>query len=124
MKTPAFFAVCLTALCFSCNSHRQSELPQPTSADIAMPAKDLLIVAKKVIASPPYSLTIEEENKGRLVTGYQNFHGDWHIVRYWPQRTRYIVTAAPDFDHPTDHSRLDVAAETQEQVAGAMVDGK
>jgi hypothetical protein len=112
------------AFCFSCASHNQTDPTLSPTADIAMPADQLLGVAKKVVTSPPYSLAIEEENKGRLVTSFQNFQGDWHIVRYWPQRTRYTVSIARDFDHPADHSRLDVTIETQEQVAGAMVNGQ
>jgi len=123
MRISILLTLFLSAVSLSCIS-RQSDTPQPTYADVAMPAKDLLAVAKTVVTSPPYNLKVEEENKGRFTTSYQDFQGDWHIVRYWPQRTRYTVTVAPDFDRPNDHSRVDVSVETVEQAAGATVNGQ
>src|ERR1043165_4632898 len=119
-------AVALVVISLGCNSKSASSKvsPQDLSQTLKIAPKDLIEVARKVIASPPYSLSFEEESRGKLVTGYQNFQGEFHVVRYWPQRTRYIVKISPDFDEPTTRSLLEVSEETQQQVAGAMEDGK
>jgi len=126
MKMRALFSIAPTiliaALC-SCASHENTG-PQITTADVHRPADQAIAVARQVITSPPFNLQIVDENRGRLVTNYKEFQGDWHLVRYWPQRSKYIVTVARDLDEPDRRTRIDVATETQQQVAGAMVDGK
>ena len=118
-------ALGLTLLSLACNNSRAPQVaPQDLSTSIKIPPKQLIEIAQKVIAAPPYALSVEESERGKLVTGYQSFQGDYHIVRYWPQRTRYIVKIAPDFDDPNDRSHLEVAEETEQQVAGATVNGQ
>jgi hypothetical protein len=73
----------------------------------------LIETVKQVVTSPPLSLPIEQEHKGTIITGYQEFPGDWHIARRWQERTRYRISVIPDFDEPTRHSRLEVTEESQ-----------
>lgn len=76
-------------------------------------AKQLLEVAKKVVSGAPYSLPVEAQAKGTITTGWKEYQGAFHIVRYWQERTRYQVAAYPDFDDPTGKSSLRVVQETQ-----------
>src|SRR4051812_47181475 len=121
MKAPAFAALLSMILCTclaavaGCSSEPKP-LPrasQPAAAEYDVPPKQLLETVKQVIAAPPLSLPIEQEHKGAIITGYQEFPGDWHIARRWQERTRYRVSVIPDFDEPTRHSRLEVAEESQ-----------
>jgi hypothetical protein len=80
-----------------------------------VPPKQLLQTVKQVVSSPPLSLGIEQENKGALVTGWQQFPGDWHIARRWQERTRYRIGIIPDFDEPTAKSRIEVREETEQR---------
>jgi hypothetical protein len=97
----------------------ETATPAPPAAaeltEFAVEPEQLLEAARQAIASPPLSLAIEEEHKGVLVTGWQEFPGDWHIARHWLERTRYRITIIPDFDDRTGHSRLQIVAETQER---------
>jgi uncharacterized lipoprotein len=81
--------------------------------DTNLPPKQLLAVARQVLAGPPYNLPIESEAKGVLTTGWKEYRGAFHIVRYWQERTRYQVAVYPDFDDPTGKSSLRVVQETQ-----------
>jgi hypothetical protein len=88
-----------------------------SSADVAMPPKELLEAVKRAIAAPPLSLGIEQQDRGTLVTGWKRYRGDWHIGRYWQDRTRFRIDISPDFDDPTSRSRLSVVAETEQRAA-------
>src|SRR5437867_583915 len=71
---------------------------QGATAEFAAPPKQLLQTVKQVIASPPMSLGVENENKGVIVTTWQDFPGDWHVARRWQEHTRYRIAIMPDFD--------------------------
>lgn len=89
------------------------ENPNFQRFDTNLPPKELLAVAQKVISSPPYSMSVENQAKGILTTGWKEYRGGFHIVRYWQERTRYQVAVYPDFDDPTGKSSLRVVQETQ-----------
>jgi hypothetical protein len=88
-----------------------------TSADVATPPKELVDAVKRAVAAPPLSVPVEQQEKGILVTGWKRYRGDWHIGRYWQERTRYRIIIAPDWDEPTAKSRLTVLAETEQRAA-------
>lgn len=75
--------------------------------------KQLLAVARRVVTSAPYSLPVESEQKGVLTTGWKEYQGAFHIVRYWQERTRFQVVVSPDFDDPTGKASLRVTQETE-----------
>ncbi|MGB7157808.1 MAG: hypothetical protein WBD40_07065 [Tepidisphaeraceae bacterium] len=87
------------------------------SADVAMPPKELLAAAKRVVTDPPLSIGVQSESKGTFLTGYQSFPGDWHIGRRWQERTQYRVTIIPDFDEPAAKSRIDVVEQTEQRAS-------
>jgi len=70
---------------------------------------------KEIVSSPPISLTYDDEQDGQIVTGWQPFRGEFHIARYWYERTRYHITVIPDFNDPAHRSRIQVSDETQQR---------
>ena len=84
---------------------------------MAAPPKQLLQDVKRVVTSPPLSLGAELEDRGTLLSGWKRFRGDWHIGRYWQERTRYRIEVIPDWDDPTARARLRVTAETEQRAA-------
>ncbi len=71
---------------------------------------------KQVLAEPRVDIPIEREAPGVIETGFKaGYQGDWHITRYWQERTRYRITIVPDFNDPTGHSRLLVQDYSEER---------
>ena len=93
---------------------RQSPL---AVAEVDVPPKELVEAVKRAVSSPPLSLGVESQEKGTVVTGWKRHRGDWHIGRYWQERTRYRIEVAPDWDAPEARSRLSVLAETEQRAA-------
>ena len=96
---------------------KESRQAQLQSAVVAMPPKELVEAVKRIVSSPPLSLGVVEQDKGVVVTGWKRYRGDWHIGRYWQERTRYRIEVSPDWDEPTSRSRLSVIAETEQRAA-------
>jgi hypothetical protein len=90
-------------------------LGQVAAAEYDVSPKQLLETVRQVVTSPPLSLPIEQEHKGMILTGYQDFPGQFRIARKWQEHTRYRISVIPDFDEPARHSRLEVAEETQQR---------
>ena len=116
----AVLGIVMTATTLGCQSKR--DVPFPAAAPsqaINVPPKQLLADVKRIVTSQPISLPIEseDESQGKLVTGYQSFRGNWHILRYWQERTRYIIEVMPDFNDPTGRARLQVSQQTQQRAA-------
>jgi len=118
-KRAASFAIGILALgaffCVGCtSSHPTASLVQ--SPVYAVPAQQLVTDVQKIISSPPISLPVEDKGSGTLLTGWQEpFRGDFHIVRYWHERTRYRITGVPDFSNPAYRSRLQISDESEER---------
>ena len=87
------------------------------AADVAVPPKELVEAVKQAVAQPPLELSVEQHDRGTLVTGWKRYRGEWHIARYWQERTRYRIDVSPDFDEPLARSRLSVVAETEQRAA-------
>ena len=87
------------------------------SADVAVPPKQLVDAVKQAVAQPPLSLAVEHQDRGTVLTGWKRYRGEWHIGRYWQERTRYRIDVSPDFDEPLARSRLSVVAETEQRAA-------
>jgi hypothetical protein len=95
---------------------------QPTGTTLvqspvyATPAADLVKRVAAALNAPPISLQTQDLGNGVLLTDWQEpFRGDFHIVRYWHERTRYRITVAPDFADPAHRSRLQIGDETQQR---------
>jgi len=96
---------------------RNSRMAPEAVAVVEAPPKELVETLKRVVAAAPLSLGVEEADKGVLVTGWKRHRGDWHIGRYWQERTRYRIDVSPDWDEPLKRSRLRVTAETEQRAA-------
>jgi len=82
----------------------------------ATPAADLVKRVAAVLNAPPISLPTQDLGNGVLLTDWQEpFRGDFHIIRYWHERTRYRITVAPDFTDPAQRSRLLISDESQQR---------
>jgi hypothetical protein len=85
------------------------------SGDVAMPPKELLEAVRRVVAEPPLSLSVEQQERGTILTGWKRYEGEFHILHHWQERTRFRIDVSPDFDEPTARSRLSVVAETEQR---------
>lgn len=94
-----------------------SRMSPVASAEVPVPPKELVEQVRQVLSSEPLSLGVESEEKGTLATGWKRYRGDWHIARYWQERTRYRVEVIPDWDEPAARSRITVTAETEQRPA-------
>jgi hypothetical protein len=112
----ACFLVASALGCASKFPEAHSTLDVPT-ADLALPPKDALAAAKRVVSEPPLSLGVQSESKGSFLTGYQSYPGEWHIGRRWQERTQYRVTIVPDFDEPRAKSRVEVTEQTEQRAS-------
>ena len=87
------------------------------AAEFGVPPKELLAQVKQALSEPPQNLGVAEENKGSILTGYQQFPGEFRVARRWQERTRYRIRIIPDFDQPTQRAQV-VITENTEQRAG------
>jgi hypothetical protein len=94
-------------------NHQPGGAMQSPAFDIA--PKQMAQDVKQIVGSPPVSLSYEDEQDGQILTGWQPFRGDFHIARYWYERTRYHITVIPDFNDPSHRSRIQVTEETQQR---------
>ena len=74
---------------------------RPASPVYAILAPQLAKEVKQIVSAPPISLPVEDQGDGSLLTGWQEpFRGDFHVIRYWHERTRYHISIVPDFADP------------------------
>jgi hypothetical protein len=90
------------------------------SAPVAAAPRQLVEDVKRVVTSPPLSFELAEARDGVVATGWKRYRGDWHIGRYWQERTRYRVEVIPDWNEPTSATRLRVTAETEQRAAAGQ----
>jgi len=81
--------------------------------EFAVAPREMVNVVKRVVP-------VESESKGSLVTGWQEFPGEWHVARRWQERTRYYVTIIPDWDEPGAKCRASITTETQTRATGGQ----
>jgi hypothetical protein len=105
-------AIFVSAGCVSHNVQPAS-LVQSPPFDFA--PKQLAQDVRQIVSAPPISLSFADEQPGQIVTGWQPFRGDFHIARYWHERTRYHISVIPDFNDPSKRSRIQVVDETQQR---------
>ena len=86
-------------------------------AEFDVPPKDVLARVKQALNEPPLNIGVAEEKNGSILTGYQQFPGEFRVARRWQERTRYRIRIIPDFDQPTQRAQI-VVTENTEQRAG------
>ena len=98
-----------------CTSQHQSNQSIVQSPAYAAAPRRVAEDVKRIVSAPPVSLPVEDQGNGQLLTGWQAFQGDWHIARYWHERTRYRITIVPDFNDPANRARIQVSDETEQR---------
>jgi hypothetical protein len=99
-----------------CTSQHQATQSLVQSPVYAVPARQLVQEVRQIVTSPPISLTVEDKGDGSLLTGWQEpFKGDFHIVRYWHERTRYHINVIPAFGDPAHQSRIQIVDESEQR---------
>ena len=80
-----------------------------------MPPKRMFEAVRQIVSAPPISLAVQDDQPGTIVTGWQPFRGEFHIARYWYERTRYHISVVPDFNDPAHRSHIQINDETQQR---------
>ncbi|HXE53115.1 MAG TPA: hypothetical protein VN541_08875 [Tepidisphaeraceae bacterium] len=112
----ATFGVAVSVLLAGCAPEQPTAATNIQSAAFDAPPQKLLKEVERIVGSPPIALPAQDEGNGALLTGWQEgFRGQFHIVRYWHERTRYHITIVPDFSDPAHHSRIQVTDETEQR---------
>ncbi len=114
--TLLLLAILLTLSCTSVPLH-PGAVPEPASATVNMPPKQVVTEIKRIVSSPPTQLGVTEEREGVIISGYERHRGDFHIGRHWQEQTRYRITVSPDWNDPTSRARIEVSALTEERAA-------
>ncbi|MDB5289073.1 MAG: hypothetical protein JWL69_314, partial [Phycisphaerales bacterium] len=112
---------------FTASGCQWQQPPQPSadndrqqSAQISVPPKQLMDVARQALGAPPMSVAVETGQDGTLLTGWKEYPGELHIVRRWAERTRFKIVILPDFTEPLAKSHVQVFDETQEKPSDAQ----
>lgn len=108
----ALLTVCLAA---GCGTQTPTSRAVTQSATFNIPPKELVQDVQRIVSSPPLSLGVQSVNGGTIVTGWREYRGELHIVRYWQERTRFHINVIPDWNEPTARSRLEVGDETEQR---------
>ena len=114
--------VAAALLCGGCDSHWptvDSKMEAPTQT-YRMPPKEILATVKQAVTAPPLSLGVADEKDGSILTGFQPFPGEWHVMRRWQEQTRYRITIIPDWTEPTAAGRIEVRELTEQRAADGM----
>lgn len=129
------------ATCPYCNAKDAPTLTPPTTApgsSVAIPAvaapvavapaglpnaaykiykvapKQMMQLAADTLAADPFKLKTTTDDKGMLVSDWkEGYEGEVHIIREWPERTRFHVQVTPDWQDPVNACRVEVVAETE-----------
>jgi hypothetical protein len=100
---------------FGCISHDRSPASLEQSPAYDMPPKQMFQAVRQIVSAPPIALPVQDEQAGSLLTGWQSFRGEFHIARYWYERTRYHISVVPDFNDPAHRSHIQITDETQQR---------
>jgi hypothetical protein len=93
---------------------------QGAEAEFDVSPKELVARIKQALSEPPLDFGVAEENKGSLLTGYQQFPGEFRVARRWQERTRYRIRVIPDFDQPTQRAQVVITENTEQRAAEGM----
>jgi len=124
MQRPLFSALSLLVIICSvgCEAHwpNVDQKLSGARAEFSVPPKTMVAKVKQVVTDPPLSVGVQEEGKGTILTGYQQFPGEWHVARRWQERTQYRITVIPDWDEPATKCVIEVREMTQQRAAEGM----
>jgi hypothetical protein len=115
---PGILALALSTLAMlstACQGDHSATSGRPQTLDVNVPPKQVVEQVKQALSQPPLNMPAESEKEGTLVTGWERHRGDFHVARYWQERTRYTIQVVPDWNEPTTRSRLQISQETQQR---------
>lgn len=104
----------LLALC-SCASD-QPGAPAPAQASFSIAPRDMLPLVKQAIAAEPMNLAVAQDQGSVLVTSWrEGYRGNFHIARYWQERTQFRISVIPDWQDPQNRCRIEITENTEER---------
>jgi hypothetical protein len=109
----ALLTTCLLAA--GCGTQTPTSRAATQSATFNIPPKQLVQDVRRIVSSPPLSLGAQSVENGTILTGWREYRGELHIVRYWQERTRFRINVIPDWNDPNARSRLEVGDETEQR---------
>jgi hypothetical protein len=77
--------------------------------------KDMVILVKHAIAAEPLQLGVAQDEGSVLTTTWREYRGNFHILRYWQERTQFRINIIPDWQNPQTECRIEIAESTQER---------
>lgn len=98
-----------------CITHDRPLAAVEQSPAYDMAPQKMFEAVRHIVSLPPISLPVQDEQPGTLITGWQPFRGEFHIARYWYERTRYHISVVPDFNDPAHRTHIQVTDETEQR---------
>src|SRR4051812_32666338 len=98
---PRILVLALSTFAFlttACHSDHSATSGRPQTLDVNVPPKQVVEQVKQALSQPPLNMPVETEKAGTLVTGWEWHRGDFHVARYWQERTRYTIQIVPDWN--------------------------
>ena len=78
--------------------------------------KDMVELAKQAIAAEPLKLGVAKDEGSVITTTWQEgYQGNYHITRYWQERTQFRISIIPDWQNLQSQCRVEVTENTQER---------
>ncbi len=78
--------------------------------------KDMVALVKQAIAAEPLKLGITKDEGSVITTTWrEGYQGNFHITRYWQERTQFRISIIPDWQNPQTLCRVEVSEDTQER---------
>lgn len=110
----AVMAVVLLGLC-SCASEGPATHLAPARV-YNIPPKDMVVLVKQAIAAEPLKLGVAQDEGSVITTTWrEGYQGNFHIARYWQERTQFRISIIPDWNQPQSQCRIEVAESTEER---------
>jgi hypothetical protein len=113
--------LCAAMFC-GCAAHFPPNDPklQVVQTDFDVAPKEMVQKIQQVLSTPPLSIGAESVEHGSILSGWQAFPGEWHVLRQWQERTRYRITVSPDFDEPLKRCMVQVRDFTEQRASDGM----
>ena len=107
-------ALVLLGLC-SCATEGPTTRTVPGRAYSVAP-KDMVPLVKQAIAAEPLKLGVAQDEGSTLTTTWrEGYRGNFHIARYWQERTQFRISIIPDWQNPQTQCRVEVTDNTEER---------
>lgn len=107
-------AVVLLGLCSCATQGPTTHMAPGRIYNIA--PKDMVVMVKQAIAAEPLKLSVAQDQGSALTTTWrEGYRGNFHITRYWQERTQFRINIIPDWQNPQTQCRIEVTESTEER---------